>query len=152
MALGYVRECMTNCQYISPIDGLRCTRLAHTDAMHRIPDSPKYDEMINNIRWKMNPVFQDVALERLRQDELFPMQDLPDGTGLPWQKLRADRARENCDGADSAGELTWYHVLDEECKEAFAEADNPKLYTELIQTAAVAIRWAESIRRRYSAA
>lgn len=44
--------------------------------------------------------------------------------------------------------LTWKLILEEEVLEAFCETDPQRLQDELIQVAAVALQWAEAIKRR----
>ncbi len=46
------------------------------------------------------------------------------------------------------GDLTWKLILEEEVLEAFCESDPQRLQEELIQVAAVALQWAEAIKRR----
>ena len=54
-------------------------------------------------------------------------------------------AREACDEAERAGQLTWRHVLLEEVYEALSEPDPVSLYRELAQVAAVAMAWAADL-------
>lgn len=91
----------------------------------------------------------EVYAERERQDAKWGEQNHPDGTatGMGEQRM-ADLARRLCDAAHKAGQGTWRHILDEEVREAFAEADPAKLRAELIQVAAVAVAWVEAIDRR----
>lgn len=100
-------------------------------------------------------VLSEVAAERARQDGKWgPRQD-PDGTGPnTWlgQPRRAaparDAARERCDRAFISGEVTHAHVLIEEVYEALAESDPAALRSELIQVAAVCVKWIEQIDNR----
>lgn len=92
-------------------------------------------------------VLREVLLERQAQDEIWGEQNHPDGTDKvnevaanvtkAWNKVFAE-----------AGDVDWKHVLDEEVLEAFAEEDPVKLRAELVQVAAVAVAWVESIDRR----
>lgn len=93
-------------------------------------------------------VLGEVASERRRQESKFPGQDLPDGTGAEALKLYADIIRTGVDESAADGSLTWWDVLHEEWAECGAEADVELLRAELIQTAAVAVRWVEAIDRR----
>ena len=114
-------------------------------------------------------VLTDVVLERHRQIHLYGHnEDTPDGTGpsVCWAEPIIDCARSAYSGPmhatvlediiredyelhTKAGEqLTWMHFLREEFAEAMQESDPAKLYTELVQVAAVAISWAEKIRQR----
>jgi hypothetical protein len=95
-------------------------------------------------------VLGEVLAERERQDAKHGVQDLPDDTGHNWLRARAVEDREACDRAAKEGLLTWRDVLDEEVSEAYAESDPAKLRAELIQVAAVAVKWVEAIDRRWS--
>lgn len=123
-------------------------------------------------RTKTVDILVEVGLERKRQDAKFPDQRLPDGTGpkVRWSVARTDDHRPSpptywftsaATAEDLArlfkaqtgeraisGGLTWLDVLLEEFAEALAEEDQDKLRTELIQLAAVAVRWIEDIDRR----
>lgn len=98
---------------------------------------------------------RDVAAERTRQDARWGPQNHQDGTGphTSWD-LRGpaadvrDAARATCDRRFSVGTGTWRDVLLEEVAEAFAESDDARLRAELVQVAAVAQAWIESIDRR----
>lgn len=88
-----------------------------------------------------------VRLERQRQTDKWGVQDLPDGTGDLFERLR-DMVTAECDIATDLNRLTYRHVLLEEVYEALAESDPAKLRAELVQVAAVAIQWVEAIDRR----
>lgn len=102
-------------------------------------------------------VLHDVRAERQRQDDLWGQQDLPNGTGplsqplLPLEETTADfvelafKARERRNVR--AGTLTYADVLMEEVAEVMAESNPEKLREELIQAAAVCVKWAEAIDR-----
>ncbi len=90
----------------------------------------------------------DVAAERLAQDARFGVQEFPDGTG-PERAAAADRAKAEVKAAKERGELTWRHILTEEFLEALAEAEPEPLRTELVQTAAVAVKWIQALDRRH---
>ncbi|MFI6819013.1 hypothetical protein ACIBG7_41925 [Nonomuraea sp. NPDC050328] len=92
-------------------------------------------------------VLADVAAERVRQDERFGIQEHPDGTG-PDRTQAADAARAATDAAKAAGQVTWRHILHEEVLEAFAEQEAEALRAELVQVAAVAVKWIQSLDRR----
>jgi hypothetical protein len=100
---------------------------------------------VNQIR----PTLDEVAQERLRQVDKWGHQDHPDGTRPTIPSLNAaEHAKQACDYAFRHGIGTWRHILEEEVAEAFAESDPAKLRAELIQVAAVAAAWVESIDRR----
>lgn len=69
-----------------------------------------------------------------------------------WAQYLAHQATLDCqahsrnEGGD--GTVTWWHILREEVFEASAEVDPAKLREELIQVAAVAMKWIEAIDRR----
>lgn len=92
-------------------------------------------------------ILGEVSEERARQEQLHPIQDLPDGTG-PEYRAWADMAKANGELAESSGDLTWRHVLEEEFEESLSETDPALLRAELLQTAAVCVRWVEAIDRR----
>ncbi|MFC9977687.1 hypothetical protein ACFVH6_42975 [Spirillospora sp. NPDC127200] len=96
----------------------------------------------------LSEVLADVAAERAAQDRQWGVQELPDGSG-PAYSARAEQAKRDCAVAWREGELTWRHVLAEEFFEALAEDDPGRLRTELIQTAAVAVKWVQSLDRRH---
>lgn len=97
--------------------------------------------------------FCDVLLERARADQLHPgTADLPDSTDNPggrrtWETI----AKNRCNRAAREGRLTFAHVFDEEAAEvlaAAAEGDVAALEKELVQVAAVCLKWAQAIARR----
>lgn len=77
-----------------------------------------------------------------------PQTDLPDGTGGTELTAQAGSARLVCEISAAMGVVTWRHILDEEVAEAFAETDPVRLRAELIQVAAVALRWVAAIDER----
>ncbi len=78
-----------------------------------------------------------------------PQHHLPNGTGGPLFERYATLAKRDTDEAAADGRVTWQHVLQEEVYEAFAETDPGRLRTELLQVAAVAMRWVDAIDTRY---
>ncbi len=96
--------------------------------------------MRHTLAWAL----EDIAKERARQDEKFPLQRLPHGTSVGYLSL-ADMARALCDRKAAEGTLTWQDILAEETLEAYSETDPVKLREELVQVAAVAVRWIEQI-------
>jgi hypothetical protein len=83
--------------------------------------------------------------------------DLPDGTGpadspdatLPLPSGAAMRDR--YEAARAQGRHTWALALLEEVAEALDETDPDALRAELVQVAAVALRWIDALDRRRSA-
>lgn len=72
---------------------------------------------------------------------------LPDGTSEGYAALR-DSARNLVDVQAHRGTSNWYSILREEIYEAAAETDPALLRAELLQVAAVAIRWVAAIDAR----
>lgn len=93
-------------------------------------------------------VLGDVARERDAQDAMWGVQEFPDGTGREYA-ADADEAKAACRTAWSEGRLTWRHILTEEFFEALAESDPERLRVELVQTAAVAVKWVQALDRRH---
>lgn len=93
-------------------------------------------------------VLDEVAAERARQDAKWGDQrGHEDGTSAVNDSWR-DHSRNLCNQAARENRLTWAHILQEEFTEAMAEVDPAALRAELIQVAAVAVVWIESIDRR----
>ncbi|MFI6387446.1 hypothetical protein ACIBHY_53025 [Nonomuraea sp. NPDC050547] len=92
-------------------------------------------------------VLDEIAGERRAQDARWGIQDMPDGTS-PSRTPAADEAKRETSAAADDGTLTWRHILAEEVLEAFAESGSEALRTELIQVAAVAVKWAQALDRR----
>lgn len=117
-------------------------------------------------------VLGQVGAERARQRAKWGDQRLPDGTdpGLTWLLNILDEAARMVPGdmsdiGASAIELrelathrtdrrlddktaTWVDIILEELAEAFAETDQAKLRTEVVQAAAVLVQWVENIDKR----
>lgn len=90
-------------------------------------------------------VTRQLCHELRRAQKKLPDQHLPNGTGKRWDANQAGLAREKCKLASASGQLTWRDVLTEDYFEALAETDPAKLRAELIQVAAVALRWVQDI-------
>lgn len=91
---------------------------------------------------------EDAFYEVERQQELWGVQEHPDGTGSDEFKELADQARVACDTTHEAGEGTWATILLEEIYEALAEDDVQRLLVELTQAQAVILSWQRAIRTR----
>lgn len=102
--------------------------------------------------YTLGEVLASVREERYRQAKKFPRDydHRKDGTGLPNDTAVADYAKLIVDSlaAKGKGIVTWRDILHEEVCEAFAETDPVKLREELIQVAAVAVAWVETLERR----
>jgi hypothetical protein len=114
----------------------------------------------------VSDVLSEVAAERARQDAKWgpPDPKCPDGTGAQdigsdgevrlrsvVREVRQDRAtaaRLACEQAARDGRLTFRHILNEEVAEAIAEDDPALLRAELVQIAAVAVKWCQAIDAR----
>lgn len=92
-------------------------------------------------------VLGDVRAERLAQDVMWGIQEHPDGTNAGGTAA-ADAAKRELEEAARQGAHTWRHILHEEVLEAFAEEDPDRLRAELVQVAAVAVKWIQAIDRR----
>lgn len=93
-------------------------------------------------------IFQTILDERRRQDDTHGFFDYQDGTGRFDQKERAEYAKRFCDLLAHNGTVTWGDLLSEEVAEVMAESDAALLRTELIQVAALAIKWIQAIDQR----
>jgi len=90
-------------------------------------------------------VFHDVAAEAARASSLHGNENA-DGVRLDLlEEMAALKAEVN--RLMQAGEQTWAMILSEEHFEAITEPDPQKRRAELLQVAAVAIRWVEAIDR-----
>lgn len=108
----------------------------------------------------MIDVLADVRNERMNQIARYgPQNDLEDGSGPstrwlgPYTGDSAWDAEEILrqdyeDYEEETGVVTWTHLLREEVAEALQESDLTRLRAELIQVAAVAVSWAESLDYR----
>lgn len=104
---------------------------------------------MNVEQWeRMTKVLTEVFDERERQHRRWGEQNFPDGTSFDSWAFQADAARVEFQDAASDGRLTYLEILREEVLEAFSEEDPAKLRAELVQVAAVAVQWIESIDRR----
>jgi NTP pyrophosphatase (non-canonical NTP hydrolase) len=99
-------------------------------------------------------VASEVVAERARQDAKWGVQPLPDITDdfIELDELPSEAtARNRCDSAHERGVCSHAHVLLEETIEAFEAAkqgDTTGLRKELIQVAAVCVKWVQHIDRR----
>lgn len=121
--------------------------------------------MLAREKWQIGTlqVLEEVFEERKRQVARYGHNDdKADGTGpdVRWMAhtdvnldLRtakeieaAFRAEYDRNGGDAGA--TWMHLVREELAESFAEDDPERLEAELLQLAALAVSWVESIRKR----
>lgn len=118
--------------------------------------------MLAKSKWQVRTiqVLEEVFEERSRQvDRYGHNDDLADGSGpetrwlLPYTSDSAQAVesalRADYEGfEDETGKPTWVHLLREELAEVFAEDDSDRLQEELVQVAALAVSWVESLRGR----
>lgn len=122
----------------------RCTELLQqTQALQKIFDAPPLEAQ----------ALADVSHERRIQDAKWgPIDEkvlaIPNGTGKAAQKAEAEIAKAACETAFRDGRGSFALILLEEVAEAMAEADSDKLRAELVQVAAVAVKWIEALDRR----
>ena len=92
-------------------------------------------------------ILDEIAAERLRQEEKWGEQNHPDGTQKKWAVI-ADGMRSKCQSKAAKGELTWRDIFEEVIWEAYGETDPALLRAELVQSAAVLVNWIGAIDRR----
>ena len=96
----------------------------------------------------MNRILSSVLAEVARVDGIRGLDlDTVYGTGESRWLYLAHRARLEYDAAAARGEETFALALREELYEALAESDPEPLRAELVQVAAVALRWIRAIDR-----
>lgn len=93
-------------------------------------------------------VLEDVEHERWRQIDKWGHQPLPDGCNLPGDEVMEEAARAICESAAAEGKLTHRIVLMEEIAEAFNAKTPAERRKELVQCAAVIVKWIEQIDER----
>lgn len=99
------------------------------------------------MKW-LPEVLREITKERERQETLWGEQNLPDGTGEVWELvIDPQAAKDACDEATAAGELTYARIFFEEAAEVLCESDREKLKVELTQTGAVIAKWLEKLKR-----
>lgn len=102
-----------------------------------------------------NPLFAAIQREQDRQVAKWGVQDHPSfdaGADLEERQGLSNTIKSMVDASAKRGTLVWEEIMSEEVAEALAELnDDEALKTELIQIAAVALSWIESINRKESA-
>lgn|GEM_PF-2618310 len=87
--------------------------------------------------------------DRQRSKGFGDDQDFPDvHTSAEALAVEEANSRDHCDRAADRGQVSWEHILREEVAEALSAKGDEARYEELVQVAAVAIRWARAIRCR----
>ena len=124
----------------------RCTSLIDESRANRRIESAPPGEL---------HVLGHVSFERSRQDLKYgPIGahiSIASGTGSKEDRIAAALARRACDDAFSLGRGTFAHILLEEVAETMAESDPKLLRAELIQVAAVAVKWCQVLDLRAAA-
>ena len=94
-------------------------------------------------------ILRDISQEALRASVKHAgTDDMPDGTRDGGMNVVCcKQAKQSCDRAARGGYLTFAKVLEEEFYEAMCEEDPEKLREELVQVAAVCIRWIAKLDR-----
>jgi hypothetical protein len=96
-------------------------------------------------------IADDLVAEIARAQAKFGSQtSVPDGTTDAFAP-ECRNARAACQDAFAHGFGTWQMILEEEFWEACTESDPAKLRAELLQVAAVALRWVDAIDSRPAA-
>lgn len=97
---------------------------------------------------QLTMIVAEIVRERRRQDQSHGFIDLPDGTGGEDAIRRAELAKRACDILAESKSVTWADVFVEEVLEVLAESEGAKLRTELIQVAALCVKWVQWIDLR----
>lgn len=101
----------------------------------------------------MKRVLDEIVAERVRQEDKWGESNHPDVyPNMSYFMPSADAMREITESRASQGFCSYTDVLLEEVAEAIDEAragDKAALREELIQVAAVAVKWVEKIDRGY---
>lgn len=98
--------------------------------------------------WREDGIYDQIDGEVIRSTTQHGDQShLPNGTAWASDDLDSLRARRDCEMAATSGRLSWRHILREEFHEALNESDPVLLRAELVQVAAVAVKWIDAIDR-----
>ena len=102
----------------------------------------------------MNHIFEEIALERKRQDEKWGKQNHPmtvvvDRNMLPPKSFLMDRLKTCKHRNEHEGKpKCWYYILEEEVCEAFLETDPVKAKEKFIKVCAVGVQIIEALDRQ----
>jgi hypothetical protein len=104
----------------------------------------------HHISLDVDRIAKDILDERLRQADKYPQSEsgLPDGTGGGARATWEAQSKAACDRAEREGRLTFAHIFEEEASEVLNATDPEKLRTELVQVAAICVKWAADLDRR----
>lgn len=114
------------------------------------PNDVDFDDLFPTPPWWVP--LHHIEAECCRQDDRFPDQHLPNGAPendreVFFRNTMRDNAKAATQAAVADGTLTWALLVNEECHEVLAEADPVALRAELVQLAALAVRWIEDLDR-----
>ena len=97
----------------------------------------------------MKDILKRIEDERIRQDKKWGKQDHPSFDENEHYAIPKEvQAKAICEFAAEHGRVTWSHILSEEVSEAVYAKTDEKRIEELIQVAAVAVAWVESLQRK----
>lgn len=105
---------------------------------------------------EISKVYQEVKIERERQDKKFGESNHPSINESIPRKFRnqfygiptEEESRDKCESNHLNKSVTWADILIEEVAEVVNAKDERDRREELIQVAAVALAWVESIDRK----
>lgn len=121
-----------------------------------VPESPRAVDLLRELGVALasppdpdEPEVDAILAERDRQRAkgFADDQDFPDTHTMQMERDRQEHvARTACDNAMKIRRVTWEHILREEVAEALSAMSDDARREELLQVAAVCVRWARSIR------
>ena len=98
-------------------------------------------------------ILREVEHERDRQDAKWGQQDHLSVHPLAWYDIASEGdAKNSCEAATKAKQLSWADIAIEELSEAIFAEDDDARREELVQLAAVAVAWIACIDRRNASA
>jgi len=97
-------------------------------------------------------IYDEIEAELARALAKYPdCARLPDGTGGAGRRTYETIARNACERAYREGRITHAHIFEEEAAEVLAEEDPVKLRKELVQVAAMCLKWVRDLDGRAAA-
>lgn len=145
---------------LAMLDDYAPCRAAQDPDRCAVHGGPLHVDMHGDDTCQTHIVLEEVKAERARQFRRYGTNDdLQDGTGpfTRWLKpftgapaLQVERQlrSEYEDYEETYGAPTWARLVREEIAEAFAESDLVRLRAELVQVAALAVSWVETLDTR----
>ncbi len=96
-------------------------------------------------------VHAEIEAELARALAKYPdCASLPNGTGASGYKTFERIAKQSCERAYREGRCTHAHIFEEEVAEVLAQDDPAEIRKELVQVAAMAVKWIRDIDRKAS--